>query len=288
MTKHTRAAFVATVTLIGGVTASLAGNVQAINLDNHQPGVGATISAVVWPLALFLSVEMLLHTPWLNNWRDHLTKLATVAIVAGMAAYISYFHLAHVLSSYGYDVASRYAGPLAIDAAMVMAALALNRVGHARKGQDVPAAAPDMDISADALPAVNVPAEDMDIMTQPLPVVDMDTAADRAIGQAGQELAGETEHWLSRLSAGLDNTTTPAVPVVSGQDTLPRRTRGKADNAQLTYLVELSLESGAYSAKDVDTLLSTYYGVSDRTVRRVRAGLTGKPVSGVPAQDGQE
>src|SRR3982751_5435028 len=135
MSNHRRPLVVATTVLVLGVAASLAGNLQAINLDNAQPGVGAYISATAWPLALFGVVELLIHTPWLASWRDGITKVAVLILVGSAAAWISYWHLANVLSHYGYDVASRYAGPVAIDAAMVLAALALDRVVQARRVQ---------------------------------------------------------------------------------------------------------------------------------------------------------
>ena len=140
---HRRPTAVATAVLVTGILASLAGNLQAINLDNAAPGVGAHISAVFWPTMLFGTVELLIHVPWLANWRDRLTKGGVLILVAAVAGWVSYWHLANVLSHYGYDVASRYAGPLAVDAAMVLAALALNRVGQARRaaGVQLPTAA---------------------------------------------------------------------------------------------------------------------------------------------------
>lgn len=139
---HRRALVISTTVLAAGIAASLAGNLQAINLSGRTPGIGAYISATWWPLALFGVIEIMLHTPWLRNWRDGWTKVVAVGLVGVMAAYISYFHLAHTLSAYGYDVASRYMGPLAIDAAMAMATLSLNRVGHARRAASLAALLP--------------------------------------------------------------------------------------------------------------------------------------------------
>jgi hypothetical protein len=100
---HRRAAWVATLTLALGIVTSLGGNLQAINLGGREPGVGAYISAVFWPLALFAAIEVMLHTPWLASRRDNLTKWVGLASVAGMAAYVSYGHMVHVLLAYGYD-----------------------------------------------------------------------------------------------------------------------------------------------------------------------------------------
>lgn len=130
---HRRALTVATLVLLAGIVTSIAGNLQAINLDNARPGVGAYISAMFWPIILFGMIELLLHTPWTTNWRDAWTKTIGVLLVGFVAAWISYFHMAHVLADYGYDDLSSYVGPLAVDAAMATATLALNRVGQARR-----------------------------------------------------------------------------------------------------------------------------------------------------------
>lgn len=143
MTKHT--AGPATIALIGGIAASLAGNLQAINLGDSAPGVGAYVSALFWPVALFVAIEVMLRTPWLSNRRDNLTKWVGLAGVAGVALYVSYGHLLHVLGAYGYDSVSAHVGPLAIDGLMAMATLSMNRVGQSRRAVpvlDTPEAAP--------------------------------------------------------------------------------------------------------------------------------------------------
>jgi hypothetical protein len=286
MTKpmHTRAAKVATTVLVLGIFASLAGNLQAIYLDNAMPGVGAIVSAGLWPLLVLGMVELLLHTPWLANWRDHLTKLATVLLVVAVAAWVSYWHLANVLSHYGYDVASRYAGPLAIDAAMVLAALALNRIGLARRAPmavDSPASTliptvwegirhAQLD-SADTACDLGDPAceggHDLSYM---------DMATDMAIQGAGAELANEAEDWLTALNGRvpLEDPVLPApVTVIPGPSTpLPRRTPGRTrteiDPVEALHLAAIGRRERHYSTGEIAELLAGWYGVSTRTIRR--------------------
>lgn len=276
MTKtHRRATIVATLVLLAGVTASLAGNLQAINLHNHRPGVGAYISAVIWPLFLFAAIEILLHTPWLSNWRDRLTKGMAVAMVGGVAAYVSYFHLANVLSNYGYDVASRYAGPLAIDACMAMATLALNRVGHARRLSTGVDTAVDVAKIVDKWvpPMANTVPLSTDVLPSYSPV-------------------DEAEHYLDRVAKGLDGTTTPAVPIVPGK--LPQRTRKPVtepapsfgiDADEASELAHIGVAYGAYNLGEISELLGGYYGKSARTIRRQPWWplVSGRPVSAPPA-----
>jgi hypothetical protein len=265
---HRRPATVATLTLLGGIAASLSGNLQAINLDNHQPGIGAYISAIVWPMTLLAVVEVLIHTPWLRTWRDGLTKAAAVGLVGAMAAYISYFHLAHTLSAYGYDVASRYAGPLAIDAAMVMATLALNRVGHARRAlatvQAVQAEPvqtpgfPDKAAMAEAEPVQEMATEDWDN-----PVLDI---------RPVESVADEAQHYLDRVARDLDPSTTPATPVqavrFSSNEVRPDSVPADAQAYLGAWM--LTDASDRPSPGQVDTLLASEFGVQPRTVRRWR------------------
>lgn len=311
---HRRPAAVATLVLLAGVAASLAGNLQAINLDNAAPGIGAYISATVWPLWLFGTVELLLHTPWLSNWRDRLTKGAAVLLVASVAAWVSYWHLANVLSHYGYDVASRYAGPLAIDAAMVLATLALNRVGHARRlangqdtrwvnpGQVATKLANGQDGGQPGLGQALANTEDVATKSGQWPLandfvarmkedVAMSTGLPpHMIGQDdGQDLAkayatvgDEVSDYLASLAnhPELDTTSTPPAPLPQRQATERARV-AKYDKAAARIAIQGALEAGTEGAQ-IDAAVSEAFGVSTRTARRLRAEVSGQPVSGPP------
>jgi hypothetical protein len=131
-TSHKRPVIVASTVLILGTAASLAINVKAINLTD-APEAGAYVSGLAWPLALLLVIELMIHTPWADNWRDRFTKAAALAIVGGIAAWISYWHGVHVLAHWNYDAVGQHVGPLVADVAMGVATLALNRIGQARR-----------------------------------------------------------------------------------------------------------------------------------------------------------
>jgi hypothetical protein len=174
--SYRRATVVASLVLGAGLIASLAGNVQSILLEDGAPGVGALISAVWWPIILFGMIELAIHTPWDTSTRDELTRWVGVLAIGLLAFYISYFHLAHVLSSFGYDVASRYAGPFAVDLAMVVATVALNRVGQVRKQL----------VATEARGHEEV-AEPLSLASQPLP------ADPTPVATPGQEVASTPE-----------------------------------------------------------------------------------------------
>jgi hypothetical protein len=295
---HRRPAAVATLVLLAGVAASLAGNLQAINLENAEPGIGAYVSAVIWPLWLFGTVEVLLHTPWLANWRDRLTKGAAVLLVASVAAWVSYWHLANVLSHYGYDVASRYAGPLAIDAAMVLATLALNRVGHARRlagsGQDVARAGRWVNPGQVASVASEEELANLVVTGQrgqavwPEDTVWPDDghgheAADCAdtVGHAGQELASDLASTYATVS---DEASQYLASLDKPVEPLPQRKRSapaRYDRAAALRMIDAELATQA-EGPDIDARVAQAFGVSPRTARRLRAQVSGEPVSGPP------
>lgn len=263
MTKtYRRPAALAFTGLIGGILASLAGNVQAITLDNAEPGVGAIISAVIWPAALFVAIEIMLHTPWVSSRRDNLVRWVGLLGVAFIALYVSYWHLVHVLDNYGYDAVASHAAPLAVDGLLAMSTLALNRVGQARRGdQDMPTAKPVL-VTHDEMHDALATADYGNALTE----------QDKAIVQAADELATETESYLERLGRELDNTTTPPVPVIAVQ--VPSRVRRPGIEPELTDLLTSWDYAGRPLSKgEVDELLAAHHGVSTRTIRRRREAL---------------
>jgi hypothetical protein len=244
---YTRALVVSTTVLVGGIIASLAGNLQAINLGDALPGVGAYVSAVLWPLFLFGAIEVMLHTPWINSWRDGLTKWAGLLGVAFVSFWISYWHMAHVLLAYGYDTVSAHAGPLAVDVTMAMATLALNRVGQARR------------------------ASDMVVLT---PSTDMGTPEDTY-----PSLADEAGHYLDRLASELTVETTTAFPLdiipVSPAPAGIRPESVPADAADLIRAWATADPTERPRKGVVDALVAIEMDVAPRTARRWRDALTG-------------
>jgi hypothetical protein len=252
---HTRALIVSTAVLTLGISASIAGNLQAINLADRAPGIGAYLSAIFWPVTLFGVIEVLLHTPWLRNWRDDSTKVIAVGLAGAMAAYISYFHLAHTLSAYGYDVASRYMGPLAIDAAMAMATLSLNRVGQARR------------------------AALLDTVAKPAP----------AIVQAAPTTADEAVDIWSRLGQDTD-TETPALPVPVSPAPRSNEVRPEAVPADAADLIHAWLDTPVDVRPregQVDMVVAGSLGKSTRTARRWREAISDarRAAAGLPVAE---
>src|SRR6185312_10800537 len=92
-----------------GVTASIAANVL-----HARPN-----------LALLLTVELISRVPADRRWLANLRLIAAAAI-AGIAAWVSYWHMAGVAARYGETgAAASYLLPLSVDGLVVVASISL-------------------------------------------------------------------------------------------------------------------------------------------------------------------
>lgn len=106
-------------TLALGVAASVAANV----LHALPHPVSQTIAA--WPpLALLLTVELVSRVPVYRRWLGAVRVLAT-AVISGIAAWVSYWHMTGVASRWGEVGASAYLLPVSVDGLIVVASISL-------------------------------------------------------------------------------------------------------------------------------------------------------------------
>jgi hypothetical protein len=144
-------------TLALGVAASVAANVLHAN---HNP-ISQTIAA--WPpLALLLTVEWISRVP-VHHRALAAARIAATGAIAGIAAWVSYWHMAGVAARYGETGASPYLLPVSVDGLIIVASISLVELaGRIRATFDsVPASAPvptGRDDQVDAQPVVTVPA----------------------------------------------------------------------------------------------------------------------------------
>lgn len=136
-----------------GVAASVAANVLAA----RQNVVSQVIAA--WsPLALLVTVEMISRVPVAGRVLSAV-RLSATAVIAGIAAWVSYWHMAHVASEYGEAAPSHYLLPFAVDGLIVVASVSLVelarliRVAEDAPAPAVPVAAPRTEAPANA-PAI--------------------------------------------------------------------------------------------------------------------------------------
>jgi hypothetical protein len=97
-----------------------------------RPEPGAVVGAVVWPVFLFVAVEILIRVQWTHGLGWRITRWAGLLPVAGLAALVSYRHLSGLLAHYGEEPIVYYTGPLAVDGLMMMATAALWATGKHR------------------------------------------------------------------------------------------------------------------------------------------------------------
>src|SRR4051794_40160184 len=84
---------------IAGGLVSVAANVAHSFIPPHgvpadwTPETGAVAGAVVWPVFLFIAVEILARVPWPHGTVWHFVRWAGLLPVAVVAALVSYRHL---------------------------------------------------------------------------------------------------------------------------------------------------------------------------------------------------
>lgn len=106
-------------TLALGVAASVAANV----LHARPSPVSQAIAA--WPpVALLVTVELIARVPVHRRLLAAARVVATIAI-AGIAAYVSYWHMVDVVARYGETGAVPYALPFSVDGLIVVASVSL-------------------------------------------------------------------------------------------------------------------------------------------------------------------
>jgi hypothetical protein len=106
-----------------GIVGTITGNVGDSLIRPHVTA-GSVVSAVYWPVALFLAVEVSARVQLFGKaWRW--LRLGGLGPVALIAAYVSYLHLSALLAWLGESRFGAAVGPLSIDGLMVMCTGAL-------------------------------------------------------------------------------------------------------------------------------------------------------------------
>ena len=115
--RRVRWAVRATLTL--GVAASVAANI----LHARQNPISQAIAA--WPpLALLLTVELISRVP-MHRRVLAAARLGATAGIAGIAAWVSYWHMAGVAAKYGESTSSAYLLPLSVDGLIIVGSVSL-------------------------------------------------------------------------------------------------------------------------------------------------------------------
>jgi hypothetical protein len=129
LTALRRVRWAVRATLAFGVAASVAANILHADPNPISQAIAA------WPpLALLLTVELVSRVPVHRAGLAALRVLATI-VISGIAAWVSYWHMAGVAARYGETGASAYLLPISVDGLIVVASISLvelaGRIRHA-------------------------------------------------------------------------------------------------------------------------------------------------------------
>jgi len=132
----------------------------AANILHARPNIISQAIAAWPPLALLLTVELISRIP---VQRRSLTgvRLSATATIAGIAAWVSYWHMTGVASRYGEVGAAPYLIPLSVDGLVVVASVCLVELaGRIRltAGEPVTVTDTPADIQADTATETMRPA----------------------------------------------------------------------------------------------------------------------------------
>lgn len=128
-----------------GAALSLMGNVAHTCLVTSSISLWLRLPlAVVWPVALFGGIEVLVRVVWRRKLIDIAGRFLLILPVSAVAAVVSYQHLHALMTLAGEDEFSALIGPLAIDGLMLGCTVALLAI---RAAELLPAApeSPDLD-----------------------------------------------------------------------------------------------------------------------------------------------
>jgi hypothetical protein len=129
------AAASAWLALVLGVGASVGANIlhTVLVVGGGNGNVPQVIGAAFWPVALVVAIEVMARVRWPRSVGYALIRFAGVGAVAGVAAVVSYKHMAGLLTYWGEDALSAHLGPIAVDGLVTVGALALLAIHKTRK-----------------------------------------------------------------------------------------------------------------------------------------------------------
>jgi hypothetical protein len=262
-----------------GVAASVMANV--LHADPHP--ISQSIAA--WPpLALLITVEFILPIPVHRRWLANIRLIGT-ALIAGIAAWVSYWHMVGVVLRYGESADVAYLLPLSVDGLVVVASVSLVELSGNIRALTTTLGTPDTPPHITAATAT-LPAPDANEPPEPLVPAVSKAAAEPsprsvpAVPLPRQEPAAPVPHnTAGRTGQGSDVTTSPAL-----LEELPQQERPATGGKQASADGQPPTDTAAavaYWHRHDPTLsipeVADKIGKSARTVRRYWPSPVGTP-----------
>lgn len=94
------------------------------NILHAEPNPISQAIAAWPPLALLLTVELISRVP-VHRWWLAVVRVTATVVIAGIAAWVSYWHMAGVAIQYGEEGAAPYLIPVSVDGLVVVASVCL-------------------------------------------------------------------------------------------------------------------------------------------------------------------
>ena len=113
---------------------------MAANVLHAEDNIISQVISAWPPLALLITVELTSRIPMARPMLATIRVLST-AIIAGIAAWVSYWHMQDVAAQYGEQGVSSYLLPVSVDGLIVVASVCLVELGHNIRKLSDPAAA---------------------------------------------------------------------------------------------------------------------------------------------------
>jgi type IV secretory pathway VirB10-like protein len=169
-----------------GIAASILGNV----LHARDNPISQAIAA--WPpLALLLTVELISRVP-VHRRSLAAARVVAIVVIAGIAAWVSYWHMAGVAARYGETGASPYLLPISVDGLVVVASVCLVELAGRIRDAERPEAATQAEADPEAVAAEQAAAAAASPAAPPQPPDTADDDAAATEPTAGQNVRQDT------------------------------------------------------------------------------------------------
>jgi hypothetical protein len=113
------------LTLILGSIVSVTGNVLDMRRITNTPDWFDYTAAGMWPVWLFLAIEVHARVPWQPKWTHRIVRHGGLTLAAALSAVVSYGHLHELLLARNQGWLTAMFGPVVIDCIMAMSTMAL-------------------------------------------------------------------------------------------------------------------------------------------------------------------